>query len=80
MPMGIVAGNERTAIDSVLAARIPGENDGKVAVQRARLAGMDDFLVLPVNHTFMVVDEGVIAHALHFLRHGRFMHEVAASP
>ena len=49
-------------------------------MQRARLAGMDDFLVLPVNHTFMVVDEVVIAQTLHFLRHGRFMHEVAAPP
>ncbi len=75
-PLGIIAGNEQTAIDSVLATRIPGENDGKVAVERARLEGMDDFLVLPVNHTFMVMDEVVIAQVLHFLRHGRFLHEV----
>lgn len=75
-PLGIITGNEQTAIDSVLATRIPGENDGKVAVERAKLEGMDDFLVLPVNHTFMVMDEVVIAQVLHFLRHGRFLHEI----
>ncbi|KAF1691869.1 alpha/beta hydrolase [Pseudoxanthomonas koreensis] len=78
-PLGIITGNEQTAIDSVLATRIPGENDGKVAVERAKLEGMHDFLVLPVNHTFMVMDEVVIAQALHFLRHGRFLHEIQPS-
>jgi pimeloyl-ACP methyl ester carboxylesterase len=76
-PLGIITGTEQTAIDSVLATRIPGENDGKVAVERAKLEGMHDFLVLPVNHTFMVVDDVVIAQTLHFLRHGRFLHEIA---
>ena len=76
-PLGIIAGNEQTAIDSVLASRIPGENDGKVAVERAKVEGMDDFIVLPVNHTFMVINEVVIGQALQFLRHGHFLHEVA---
>ena len=37
---------------------------------------MDDFVVLPVNHTFMVANDVVIGQTLHFLRYGRFLHEV----
>lgn len=74
--LGIITGNEQTAIDSVMATRIPGENDGKVAVERAKVAGMHDFLVLPVNHTFMVLNDVVIGQTLHFLRHGEFVHEI----
>ncbi|MES5814410.1 alpha/beta fold hydrolase [Pseudoxanthomonas sp. Soil82] len=77
-PLGVISGNEQTAIDSVLASRIPGENDGKVAVERARVEGMHDFLVLPVNHTFMVVNDVVIGQTLQFLRYGAFLHEESA--
>ena len=75
-PLGIIAGNEQTAIDSVMATRIAGENDGKVSVERAKVEGMSDFLVLPVNHTFMVINDVVIGQTLHFLRYGAFVHEV----
>lgn len=75
---GIVTGNERTAIDGFLATHIPGENDGKVSVERAKVEGMGDFLVLPVTHTFMVFNEVVIGQALHFLRNGQFLHEEPA--
>lgn len=74
-PLGIITGNEQTAFDSVLARQIPGENDGKVAVERARVEGMSDFLVLPVTHTFMVQNDVVIGQTLHFLRYGKFLHE-----
>lgn len=84
-PLGIITGNAQTAFDSVLARQIPGENDGKVAVERARVEGMNDFLVLPVNHTFMVQNDVVIGQTLQFLRYGSFLHEEdapsrAASP
>ena len=77
-PLGVIAGNEATAIDSVLATRIPGESDGKVAVARARVEGMSDFLVLPVNHTFMMVNDVVIGQTLQFLRYGAFLHEAGS--
>ena len=75
-PLGVIAGTEQTAIDSVMATRIDGANDGKVGVERAKVQGMADFLVLPVNHTFMVNNDVVIGQTLHFLRHGLFLHEV----
>ena len=75
--LGIITGNEHTAVDAVLATQIPGENDGKVSVERAKVQGMRDFLVLPVTHTFIVSNDVVIGQALHFLQHGNFLHEVA---
>lgn len=79
-PLGIITGNEQTAIDSVMASRIPGENDGKVAVERAKVEGMSDFLVLPVTHTFMVMNDVVIGQTLQFLRQGHFLHQAQEVP
>jgi pimeloyl-ACP methyl ester carboxylesterase len=75
-PLGIITGNEQTVFDSVLATQIPGANDGKVSVERAKVEGMSDFLVLPVTHTFIVNNDVVIGQTLHFLKHGHFLHEV----
>lgn len=51
---------------------IPGPSDGKVAVERARLDGMTDFLVLPVTHSLMMRDRQVIESTLRFLDRGSF--------
>lgn len=72
-PLGIIAG--RHSINWINSAMIPGADDGKVAVSRARLAGMDDFVVLPVTHPLMMRDDDVIAQTLYFLEHGRFAHD-----
>ena len=39
---------------------IPGVDDGKVSVERARLQGMSDFLVVPEAHSFIMRDDAVI--------------------
>jgi len=72
-PVGVIAGSEVAFYDGWLAGRIPGENDGKVSVQRTRVEGMSDFRVLPVTHTFIVSDDEAIAQTLSFLRQGRFL-------
>ncbi len=54
---------------------IPGPDDGKVAVHRARVEGMTDFLVVPHSHTFIMTRPRVHAEVVHFLRHGRFDRE-----
>lgn len=76
-PLGIITGNERAPFDELLASRIPGENDGKVSVERAKVEGMADFLVLPATHTFIVNNEQAIGQVLYFLEHGRFRREAA---
>jgi triacylglycerol lipase len=71
-PVGIITGNQSAFYDAWTADIIPGENDGKVSVARARVQGMTDFLVLPYTHTFIMTAPEVIAQTRYFLRHGHF--------
>lgn len=68
-PLGIITGN-RPALG--LAHFFSGPSDGKVAVERARLEGMADFLVLPYGHALIMVRRQVQEQVIHFLRAGRF--------
>ncbi|RZT97998.1 esterase/lipase family protein [Rivibacter subsaxonicus] len=71
-PVGILTGNDRTYIDELLSGFIPGPNDGKVSVERAKVDGMTDFMVLPATHTFIVNDPVAIDQTLYFLSNERF--------
>ncbi len=51
---------------------IPGTDDGKVAVERTKLEGMNDHLTLPVTHVFMMKNNQVISQILYYLRNGVF--------
>jgi triacylglycerol lipase len=68
--VGIITGDR--SFNPFLSAIIPGRDDGKVSVERAKLEGMSDFLVVPHSHTFIMNSDLVIEQALHFLEHGRF--------
>jgi triacylglycerol lipase len=79
-PVGVITGNVHALFDIWLSKRIPGEDDGKVSVQSARVEGMSDFLVLPYSHTFIMNKKQVAAQTLHFLRHGSFIHPMTTDP
>ncbi|WP_028319291.1 esterase/lipase family protein [Desulfobulbus elongatus] len=68
-PVGILTGN-RPALG--LARFFPGPSDGKVAVARAQLAGMADFLVLPYGHALIMRYKAVQEQVAFFLENGRF--------
>lgn len=71
-PVGIITGSDPNLFDTWSSGQIPGANDGKVSVQRAKVEGMRDFLVLPYDHTSIMNQKDVIEQTIHFLRHGRF--------
>lgn len=73
--LGVIAG-DRT-INPLFSWLIPGEDDGAVSVQSARVEGMADFIVLPFTHTFIMNAGEVHRQTVHFLREGRFDHGVA---
>ena len=75
--LGIICGG-RTS-DPWFAALFNGPNDGKVSVARARLAGMNDFLVLPHGHTFIMQQPDVILQVSRYLDKGSFSHSNSSS-
>jgi len=68
--VGIITGSR--SINLILSLMIEGRDDGKVSVERAKLEGMKDFLVLPLAHPFIMRNEEAIAQTIYFLNHGVF--------
>lgn len=69
-PLGVIAGNQ--TINFLLSTMLPGPNDGKVTVERTKVEGMHDHLVLPVTHPFIMRNAGVIEQVKVFLQTGAF--------
>lgn len=70
--VGIIAGTRGNPVGNTI---IPGDSDGTVGVESARLEGMDDFITVAHSHTFLMRSEGVAAETIHFLKNGRFSDE-----
>lgn len=70
IPFGVIAGDEW--INPAGPFWLPAPHDGTVSVASTRLEGMEDHIVLPYTHTFIVAAAPVAAQVDRFLRHGRF--------
>lgn len=77
VPVGIITGDR--SLEPWFSSRVPGPDDGKVSVARARLPEMADFMVVHKSHGFIMNDPEVIAQTIHFLIHGRFRRSVEAT-
>lgn len=71
-PVGIITGNKHSFFDAWAAKLIPGEDDGKVSIEGAKVAGMSDFLVVPYTHSFIMNKKDVLSQSVFFLLNGSF--------
>ncbi len=68
--VGIITGNK--TLDPWFSPLIPGEDDGKVSVESAKLLEMSDFLIVGNSHAFIMKNDEVIDQIKCFLKHGTF--------
>lgn len=68
--LGVIAGDR--SFEFVHSLIIPGPDDGKVGVERAKVQGMKDFFLVHIAHTFIMRDDEVLRQIEHFLRTGTF--------
>lgn len=75
--VGIIAGTQ--SINLILSLIIPDTDDGKVSVERTKLAGMNDHIEIATTHPFMMKNKKVIAQVIHYLKYGEFARETAVT-
>ena len=68
--LGVIAGNR--SINWINSLVIEGPNDGKVSVDKTKVKGMGDFLIVRRTHPFIMNGEEVMFQTEHFLRKGFF--------
>jgi triacylglycerol lipase len=69
--VGIIAGTR--TINFMLSQYLPNPDDGKVSMERTKVAGMADFVALPHSHSFIMKMPATIAQALAFIETGHFV-------
>ena len=73
--IGVIAGCVSAGLGRLIARGLPAPNDGVVTVEETRLTGMRDHVVLPINHSGMLVSGAVAREACEFFRNGAFRRE-----
>ena len=68
--LGVIAGTR--SINLILSTIIPGSDDGKVSIENTKIEGMNDHLIMPVTHTFMMRNTAVIEQVVQYLQYGKF--------
>jgi len=68
--VGIIIGNK--SLNPLYSYLILGADDGKVSVASAKLPQMQDFLIVPHSHSFIMNNDEVIEQTINFLEYGKF--------
>lgn len=68
--LGVITGDR--SINWINSILIPGNDDGKVSVENAKVEGMSDFLVIHVSHPFIMKNKIVMNQCVYFIRNGKF--------
>jgi hypothetical protein len=68
--LAVIAGSR--SLNPFYSSLIPGEDDGKVAVARARLEGMRAFRIVAKTHTYIMRNYNVISLVVGYLKRGSF--------
>jgi triacylglycerol lipase len=68
--LGVIAGDR--SINWINSLMIAGPDDGKVSVERTKVPGMKEHLLVHVSHPFLMRNRSVIAAALRFINTGSF--------
>jgi len=76
--VGVIAGDR--SINWINRLLIPGSDDGKVSVERTRLAGMADHIVIHAAHPFLARNRNAIRQTICFLRNGHFDRQETVKP
>ena len=71
-PVGIIAGDR--SINWINSLLIHGRDDGKVSMEKTKLAGMSDHTVIHTSHPFIMRNREAIRQTIQFLRTGNFDH------
>lgn len=69
--LGVIAGDR--SINWINSSMIEGRDDGKVSVERSKVAGMKAHVVVHATHPFLMKDKTAIAHTIRFLKTGEFV-------
>jgi triacylglycerol lipase len=68
--LGVITGDR--SINLILSMIIPGDDDGKVSVERAQVEGMKAFRVVHTSHPMIMKNRAVIDMVTRFLEKGSF--------
>lgn len=73
--VGMVAGTVQHGLGRLL-CRFDHGGDGTVGLDETRMPGLTDHCTVPASHSGLVFSPQAAAQAAHFIRHGRFEHDV----
>jgi pimeloyl-ACP methyl ester carboxylesterase len=70
--IGVITGD--STLNPLYSFIIPGDDDGKVSVESAKLDKLADFLVVSSSHSFIMQHPEVMKQVVIFLENGKFDH------